>query len=99
MEMHMSGDSLLLILVIGVMAGLLAGKILQCAGFGSVGDLIIGVVGAFAGFWLLPQVRAPIVAGSFSTITYATMGAIVLLLVVRNFSGGDRFSGSRRWHV
>ena len=92
--MNLTGDILLLILVIGVITGLFAGRVLQCAGFGPVGDLIIGVVGAFAGSWLLPQLRTPMVAGSFSTITNATMGAIVLLLVIRNFSGRGRLSRS-----
>ncbi len=53
--MHMSGESLLIILVVGVMAGWLAGQIVQGTGFGIVGDLIIGVVGAFIGGWLLPN--------------------------------------------
>ncbi len=49
------GESLLIILVVGVMAGWLAGQIVQGTGFGIVGDLIIGVVGAFIGGWLLPN--------------------------------------------
>ncbi len=53
--MHMSGESLLVILVIGVAAGWVAGKVVQGTGFGIVGDLVIGVIGAFIGSWLLPQ--------------------------------------------
>jgi uncharacterized membrane protein YeaQ/YmgE (transglycosylase-associated protein family) len=52
-KMHMSGDSLLIILVVGLIAGWLAGQIVQGTGFGIVGDIIIGVVGAFIGSWLL----------------------------------------------
>ena len=51
----MSGESLLIILVVGLIAGWLAGQIVQGTGFGLIGDLIIGVVGAFIGGWLLPQ--------------------------------------------
>jgi len=92
----MTGDGILLILVIGVMAGLTGGQLVQGAGFGPVGDLIIGVVGAFTGSWVLPQLRAPLGTGSFAAIANAAMGAVILLLFIRNFSGGDRFSGSRR---
>jgi uncharacterized membrane protein YeaQ/YmgE (transglycosylase-associated protein family) len=45
----MSGDGLLVILVVGLIAGWLAGQIVRGTGFGMVGDLIIGVVGAFIG--------------------------------------------------
>ena len=53
--MHISGESLLIILVVGLIAGWLAGQIVQGTGFGIVGDLIIGIIGAFIGSWLLPQ--------------------------------------------
>ena len=45
--MHMSGESLLVILFVGLVAGWLAGQIVQGTGFGIVGDLLIGIVGAF----------------------------------------------------
>src|SRR5580704_1895217 len=53
--MHMSNESLLVILLVGLIAGWLAGKIVQGTGLGIVGDLIVGIVGAFIGSWLLPQ--------------------------------------------
>jgi uncharacterized membrane protein YeaQ/YmgE (transglycosylase-associated protein family) len=54
-KMYMSGDSLLIIMVVGLLAGWLAGEIVQGTGFGIVGDLVIGIGGAFVGSWLLPQ--------------------------------------------
>ena len=57
--MHMSGESLLIILLVGLIAGWLAGQIVQGTGFGIIGDLIIGIVGAFIGDWLLPATRPP----------------------------------------
>ena len=45
--MYMSGESLLIILVVGVIAGWLSGQIVQGTGFGIVGDLLIGIVGTF----------------------------------------------------
>jgi len=53
--MHMSNESLLVILVVGVVAGWLAGKIVQGTGFGIIGDLIIGVIGAFIGGCCCPN--------------------------------------------
>ena len=53
--MHMSSESLLVILFVGLVAGWLAGQIVQGTGFGLIGDLIIGILGAFIGSWLLPQ--------------------------------------------
>ncbi len=49
----MSGESLLVILVIGLIAGWLAGQIVRGTGFGLVADLCIGIIGAFIGAWLL----------------------------------------------
>ena len=54
--MHISNESLLVILVVGLVAGWLAGKIVRGAGFGLIGDIAIGIVGAFIGDWLLPQI-------------------------------------------
>ena len=53
--MYLSNESLLVILFVGVVAGWLAGKIVEGTGLGLVNDMIIGVVGAFAGDWLMPQ--------------------------------------------
>jgi uncharacterized membrane protein YeaQ/YmgE (transglycosylase-associated protein family) len=53
--MYMSGENLLVTLLVGLIAGWLAAQIIQGAGFGIAGDLVIGVIGAFIGGWLLPQ--------------------------------------------
>ena len=53
--MHLSNQSLLVILLVGIVAGWLAGRLVRGAGFGLVGDLIVGIVGAFIGNWLLPK--------------------------------------------
>jgi uncharacterized membrane protein YeaQ/YmgE (transglycosylase-associated protein family) len=49
----MAIESILVFLVIGLIAGWLAGKIVEGTGFGLVGDLVVGVIGAFIGGWLL----------------------------------------------
>ena len=53
--MHLSNQSLLVILIVGIVAGYLAGRIMEGGGFGLIGDLIVGLIGAFIGDWLLPQ--------------------------------------------
>src|SRR5271166_4788396 len=64
----MSGEGLLIILVVGLIAGWLAGQIVQGTGFGLVGDLIIGIVGAFIGGWLLPQLGIHLGVGIVAAI-------------------------------
>jgi len=94
--MHMSGESLVLILVVGVVAGWLAGQIVQGTGFGLVGDLLIGIIGAFIGSWLLPQLNVHIGAGIIAAIANATIGAMILLFLLRVVRGSGRF-GRRGW--
>ena len=62
--MNMSSESLLVILFVGLVAGWLAGQIVRGTGFGIVGDLIVGILGAFFGSWLLPQLGHPSRYGS-----------------------------------
>jgi uncharacterized membrane protein YeaQ/YmgE (transglycosylase-associated protein family) len=100
--MNMSGESLLVILFVGLVAGWLAGQIVRGTGFGIIGDLIVGILGAFIGSWLLPQLGIHLGTGVISAIVNATIGAILLLLIVRLVRGGggwgSRWSGwGRRW--
>lgn len=86
--MNMSGESLLVILIVGIVAGWLAGQIVRGTGFGLIGDLIIGILGAFIGSWLLPKLGIHLGAGIVRAIINATLGAIVLLLIIRLVRGG-----------
>jgi uncharacterized membrane protein YeaQ/YmgE (transglycosylase-associated protein family) len=88
-SMYMSSESLLIILVVGLVAGWLAGQIIQGTGFGLIGDLIIGVAGAFVGGRLLPQLGIHFGSGTISAIIYATIGALILLLIMRLVRGGN----------
>jgi uncharacterized membrane protein YeaQ/YmgE (transglycosylase-associated protein family) len=78
----MSGESLLVIIVVGIVAGWLAGHFVRGTGFGLVADLFIGIVGALIGNWLLPQLGIHLGAGIVAAIVSATIGAIILLLVL-----------------
>jgi len=93
--MYLSNESLLVIVLVGLVAGFLAGKIVRGAGFGLIGDLVIGIIGAFIGDWLLPRLGIHLGAGIVSAIINATIGAVLLLLVVRLLRGGGL--GRRRW--
>jgi uncharacterized membrane protein YeaQ/YmgE (transglycosylase-associated protein family) len=95
--MHLSNESLLVILLVGIVAGWLAGKLVRGAGFGILGDLLVGIVGAFIGNWLLPRLGIHLGTGVISAIVNATIGAIVLLLVVRLLSGGVGGGWRPRW--
>ncbi len=89
--MHLSNESLLVILFVGLVAGWLAGQIVRGAGFGIVGDIIIGVVGAFLASLLLPRLGLHLGTGLASEIIYSAIGAIILLLIVRLVRSAGRF--------
>ncbi len=81
--MELSAHSLIVILVIGIVAGWLAGKVVRGGGFGLLGDLVVGIAGAFIASWLFPKFGVHIGTGIGEEIVYAMLGAIILLLVVR----------------
>jgi len=85
--MNLSNEGLLVIVVVGIVAGWLAGKIVDGGGFGLIGDLIVGVIGAFIGDWLLPRLNIHLGVGIIALIINATIGAILLLVILRVVSG------------
>jgi uncharacterized membrane protein YeaQ/YmgE (transglycosylase-associated protein family) len=95
--MNMSTESLLIILLVGVIAGWLAGQIMRGTGFGLVGDLIIGIIGAFIGGWLLPRLGVHLGSGIVAAIVNATIGAMLLLFVLSLLRGRGGFGWRRRW--
>ena len=62
---------------------------MQGTGFGLVGDLVVGLLGALIGSWLLPQLGIHLGTGLVSAIVNATIGAVLLLLIVRLVRGGE----------
>jgi uncharacterized membrane protein YeaQ/YmgE (transglycosylase-associated protein family) len=91
--MFLSNESIVVILLVGLVAGFLAGKIVRGAGFGLIGDLCVGIVGAFIGDWLFPQLGIHLGTGIIAAIINATIGAVLLLFVLRLVQG----RGSRWW--
>lgn len=73
---------LLWFLIIGIVAGWLAGQLMKGSGYGLIGDLVIGVIGAFLGGWLL-GILGIYAGGLIGTLITATIGAIALLFLIR----------------
>ena len=70
-------------LVVGLVAGWLAGVLVKGGCFGVIGDLVVGVIGAFVGGWLFSTLGASAGGGLLGSIIVATIGAVVLLFIVR----------------
>ena len=89
--MYLSGESILIILVVGLIAGWLAGKIVLGTGYGLIGDIVIGIIGAFIASWLFPRLGIALGAGLVREIIDATIGAILLLVILRLVRRGGRW--------
>jgi uncharacterized membrane protein YeaQ/YmgE (transglycosylase-associated protein family) len=77
-------NSIIVILIIGLIAGWLAGKIMSGGGFGLIGDLIVGIIGAFIGGWLWGVLHLPAIGPWWLTaIVSAVVGACILLFILR----------------
>jgi uncharacterized membrane protein YeaQ/YmgE (transglycosylase-associated protein family) len=85
---------MIVILVVGALAGWLIGKVLRGNGFGLVGDAAIGVVGALIGEWLLLRFNLHFWSGLTGMIIEAAIGAVVLLVVLRSV-GASGWGGAR----
>lgn len=79
----MTLETLLIILIVGAIAGWLAGQIVKGYGFGLVGNIVVGIVGAALAGLLFPQLGFSIAAGIVGAIIHATIGAVILLFVIR----------------
>ena len=78
----MDFSSLVIFLLIGIIAGWLAGVIMKGDGFGLLGSMVIGVIGAFIGSYLFGLLGLS-AGGFFGSLVTATVGALVLLYVVK----------------
>ncbi|QND62554.1 GlsB/YeaQ/YmgE family stress response membrane protein [Mesorhizobium loti] len=79
----MGVESLLVFIIIGAIAGWLAGLVVSGFGFGLIGNIIVGIVGAFIAGWLFPRLGFSIGGGILASIIHATIGAIILLVLVK----------------
>ena len=74
--------SILAALIIGGIAGWLAGLIVRGAGFGVLGNIVIGIIGALLASWLLPQLGVHLGVGWVRDIINATIGAVIILVIL-----------------
>jgi uncharacterized membrane protein YeaQ/YmgE (transglycosylase-associated protein family) len=79
----MDPQSLIIWLIIGAVAGWLAGMVMKGGGFGLIGDIIVGIVGALIAGWLLPRLGIMIGGGIIGAIINAFIGAVILLFILR----------------
>jgi uncharacterized membrane protein YeaQ/YmgE (transglycosylase-associated protein family) len=79
----MGAHSLIAWIIIGVVAGWLAGLLVKGGGFGLIGDIVVGVIGAFVGGWLAGVLHIHIGSGMISSIITATIGAVLLIFILR----------------
>jgi uncharacterized membrane protein YeaQ/YmgE (transglycosylase-associated protein family) len=76
-------ESLIVMLLVGAVAGWLAGLIVKGFGFGLLGNIVVGIVGAFLAGLIFPQIGVSIASGIVGAIIHATIGAVILLLLIR----------------
>lgn len=78
----MALEAILIVVLIGAIAGWLAGLIVRGYGFGLLGNIVVGIVGAFIAGWLLPRLGIAIGGGTIAAIINATIGAVILLVII-----------------
>jgi uncharacterized membrane protein YeaQ/YmgE (transglycosylase-associated protein family) len=76
-------ESVIVLLLVGAVAGWLAGKIVSGFGFGLVGNIVVGILGAFIASWILPRLGIGVGGGILASIIHATIGAVILLALLR----------------
>jgi uncharacterized membrane protein YeaQ/YmgE (transglycosylase-associated protein family) len=76
-------ESLLVFLIVGAIAGWLAGLIVKGYGFGLLGNIVVGIVGAFIAGWLFPALGISLGTGIVAAIIHAVIGAVILLVLIR----------------
>jgi uncharacterized membrane protein YeaQ/YmgE (transglycosylase-associated protein family) len=79
----MEAQGIVVWLIIGALAGWLAGKLVKGGGFGLIGDIVVGIVGALIGGWLAAALGISIGSGFVASVITAIIGAVILLLIVR----------------
>jgi uncharacterized membrane protein YeaQ/YmgE (transglycosylase-associated protein family) len=85
--MNLEPGGLLAWVIVGVIAGWLTGRIMRGRGYGCVTDLVIGLLGALVGGFVVGFFIKG-TAGFFGSILVATLGAVLLVAIVRGLSGG-----------
>jgi uncharacterized membrane protein YeaQ/YmgE (transglycosylase-associated protein family) len=91
-------DSLIVIVLVGLVAGFLASHLVSGHGYGVIGDVVVGVVGALFGTWLASHLGIA-VTDLFAEIVVAFIGAAILLAVLRLVTGSRHSGAGRRRRI
>jgi uncharacterized membrane protein YeaQ/YmgE (transglycosylase-associated protein family) len=91
----MTLDQIVIILLVGVVAGFLASHVMSGRGYGLFGDLVVGILGALLGSWLFAKLGV-VASGLIGEILVAFIGALILIAVLRLATGSGRGWGRRR---
>ncbi|HUZ66483.1 MAG TPA: GlsB/YeaQ/YmgE family stress response membrane protein [Beijerinckiaceae bacterium] len=75
--------SLIVWLIVGALAGWIAGLVVRGGGFGLIGDIFVGIIGSIIAGWLLPRLGFHVGTRFLASVVDAAIGAIILLLVIR----------------
>lgn len=86
--MHLEPGGLIAWLVVGLVAGWLAGQFMKGGGYGLIGDIVVGVIGAFVGGLIFSIVLPGTSAGLIGSIVVAFIGAVILIALLRAVGGG-----------
>lgn len=76
-------ESLVVFIIVGAVAGWLAGLIVKGYGFGLLGNIVVGIVGAFIAGFLFPAIGITLGSGIIAAVIHATIGAVILLVLLR----------------
>lgn len=86
--LHLEPGGIIAWIIIGLIAGAVAGRVMRGRGYGCLGDIILGILGAFVGGFILSFfLNSTKVAGFIGTLVVAFLGAIVLIVLFRAIRG------------
>jgi uncharacterized membrane protein YeaQ/YmgE (transglycosylase-associated protein family) len=85
--MNLEPGGIIAWLVVGLIAGWLAGLVMKGGGYGVIGDIVIGIVGAFVGGFVFSLITGGGTAGFWGSIAVAFVGAVILIAIVRALPG------------
>jgi uncharacterized membrane protein YeaQ/YmgE (transglycosylase-associated protein family) len=79
--------NIVVILIVGAIAGWLGSQLLKGSGYGLIGNIVIGILGSFVGYWLLGKLGVSLGGGLLGAILTGAVGAIVILVILQIISG------------
>ncbi len=75
--------SIIIWLIVGAIAGWLAGMAVKGTGYGLIGDIVVGIIGGLLAGWLFPRIGVPIGGGFVGDVIDSFIGAVILLIILR----------------